>query len=76
MKELTHAHYYPLTIFVDEFVPQIIDILCCKIKELDQKVERQKDEIVKSLELMEGAMKLGHEWLVSGVIERGVNKIW
>lgn len=37
MKSLTELHRYPLAIFVDEFVSQIIDMLAWRIKDLEDK---------------------------------------
>lgn len=71
--ELTQYNLYPIPVFIEEFVAQIIDMLCFKIKDLE---EKDKEDILKSLELVESAMKLGNEWIVAKVVERGIQKIW
>lgn len=51
-------------------------MLCYKISYLDDRIEKEKDEILKTLESIESALKLSHEWLVSAIIERAIKKIW
>jgi hypothetical protein len=60
---------YPFPIFIEEFVGQIIDMLAWKIKDIE---EREKEEIVKCIELMETCLRIAHEGKVPHLIERGI----
>jgi len=40
------VHHFPIPIFIDEFVGQIIEMIACKLKDLD---DVNKDEQVKYL---------------------------
>jgi hypothetical protein len=48
-------------------------MLAWKIKDME---ERDKEEIVKCIELMETCLRISYEGKVPHLIERGIEKIW
>lgn len=48
-------------------------MLAWRIKDTE---ERDKEEIVKCIELMETCLRISHEGKVSHLVERGIEKIW
>lgn len=64
---------YPLPIFLEEFAAQVVDMLAARMRELE---EREKEELVRCLELAEGAVRLASEQAVGAVVERAVERLW